>query len=492
MNESEIINRFLECNINVHPSALEELKRLCTSEPEFNKILDITKKECPSVITHEFIEKIKNNSEYKQKVEVKGRKKVIAEEYDANIKINREKDITSKSFTSGNIENFVNFFNSRYEILGKILKNRQSLIGSNFIEVVRNYPSTVSCVIGIVNDIKETKRGHILIELEDPSGTINALILNKDEDLKRISKEIIKDEIIGVKGRYGKDLFIVKEIFFPDVPLNREVRKSSDPLAAVLISDVHVGSVKFLEEVFLRFIKWLRLEEGNSAQRELASKVKYLVVGGDIVDGVGIYPEQKEELVIKDIHQQYAKFYEYLSMLPDYIEVIITPGNHDATRQAEPQPAISEEFVPEYYEDPRIHMTGNPVSAEIHNVRVISYHGRSLDDIISAIPGMNYTKPAKAMLSLLKKRHLSPIYGGKVPLAPENYDYLILEEPPEILHMGHVHTTDYTTYRNSLIINSGTFQSQTSFQKKMNLQPTPGIVPIVDLQTLKIVNMEFI
>ena len=502
MHQNRIIYKFLDCNVNIHPSVLKDLRQLCSSELDMDRILNITKQKGASIITPEFLDEIKkeildeikNGNEKKPEVIIKGRKKVIAEEYDADIKINHNKDITSKSFTSGNINNFVKFFNHRYEVLGKVLKSRQSLTGSNLIEIVKNHSSTESSIIGIVNSKKETKNGHILIELEDPSGISKALILNKDEDLKKISSEIVTDEIIGLKGKYGngKDLFIINDIFFPDVPINREVRKSPDPIVAVLISDVHVGSAKFLEDVFLRFIKWLRMEGGNSSQRELASKVKYIVIGGDIVDGVGIYPEQKEELVIRDIHKQYAKFYEYLSMIPDYIEVIITPGNHDATRQAEPQPAISEDFVQEYYDDPRVHMTGNPLTVELHGVRLVSYHGKSLDDIVSAIPGMSYTKPAKAMLSLLKKRHLSPIYGGKVPLAPENTDYLILEELPEILHMGHVHTTDYTTYRNTLVINSGTFQSQTSFQKKMNLQPTPGITPVVDLQTLKVGKMEFI
>ncbi len=440
----------------------------------------------------ELLDEIKNGNEKKPEVIIKGRKKAIAEEYDADIKINCSKDITSKSFTSGNLNNFVKCFNNRYEVLSKILKSRQSITSSNLIEIVKNHSFSESSIIGIVNSKKETKKGHILIELEDPSGISNALILNKDEDLKKISNEIVTDEIIGLKGKYGRGLFIVHEIFFPDVPINREVRKSSDPVVAVLISDVHVGSAKFLDDVFLRFINWLRMEEGNISQRELASKVKYIVIGGDLVDGVGIYPEQKEELVIRDIHKQYAKFYEYLSMIPDYIEIIIIPGNHDATRQAEPQPAISSDFAQEYYDDPRIHMVGNPLTAELHGVRIVSYHGKSLDNIISAIPTLSYTKPAKAMLSLLKKRHLSPIYGGKVPLAPENADYLILEELPEILHMGHVHTTDYTTYRNTLVINSGTFQAQTSYQKKLNIHPIPGNTPVVDLQTLKISEMKFL
>lgn len=489
MNHSEILLRFLEHNINIHPTALDEIERLCSTNMELDKLLRKTKEKSPSVVTPEFVKEIDEKDERLKPV-IK-RRKSTAEEIDSQIKIHREKDITSKSFTSGQIGNFVDFFNIRYEKLAKILKKRETLASSSLIEVVKNRPSEEGQIIGIVNDIRQTKNRHIFLVLEDPSGTIKALIPNKDEALKRKAKEVVKDEIVGLKGTYRKELFIIEEIFFPDLPHNREIRKSPEPVALALISDLHVGNMQFLEDTFLKFVRWLRLEEGGRAEKELATKVKYIVIGGDVVDGVGIYPEQKDELVIKNIKHQYSKFYQYLEMLPDYIDVIICPGNHDATRQAEPQPAISEEFAPQYYEDQRVHMAGNPMSLELHGVRVTSYHGRSLDDIISAIPGMKYSRPAKPMLSLLKKRHLSPLYGGKVPLAPEKYDYLLIEEPPEILHMGHVHTTDSRSYRNSLIINSGTFQAQTAFQKRMNIQPTPGRVPIVDLNSLKMTVKEF-
>lgn len=485
MEDQEILCKFLECNINVHPKALEELRNF--EEREFLQIVRESQEHNISVFTLEFLKKIK-----KKKVVVKGRKKNLYEEYDAEIKINKDKDITGRSFCAGNIENFVNLFNNRYEVLSRIFKSRQSFAGANYIEVLRRINAQEVSVVGIVNDVRETKKGHVVIELEDPSGIINALVLNKEEDLKALTREIIKDEVIGVRGRLSRDFLIVQEIEFPDVPHQREVRKSPVPLCAVFISDIHIGSTQFLEHKFTQFIRWLRGEEGNAAQRRLASRVKYIVVGGDVVDGVGIYPEQKEELSIKSIDAQYSTFYKFVEQIPEHIHIIIIPGNHDATRQAEPQPAIEREFAPELYEDSRIHMAGNPVSLELHSVRVLSYHGRSLDDIISAIPGLSYRKPAQAMVKLLKKRHLSPIYGGKVPLAPENIDYLVIEEPPEILHMGHVHTCDITSYRNTVVVNSGTFQAQTSFQKKMNLTPTPGIVPIVDLSTLKAVRMEFV
>jgi len=40
-------------------------------------------------------------------------------------------------------------------------------------------------------------------------------------------------------------------------------------------------------------------------------------------------------------------------------------------------------------------------------------------------------------------------------------------------------------YRGVLCINAGTWQSQTAFQKQMNINPTPAKAVIVDLMTLQ-------
>ena len=107
MHQNRIIYKFLDCNVNIHPSVLKDLRQLCSSELDMDRILNITKQKGASIITPEFLDEIKkeildeikNGNEKKPEVIIKGRKKVIAEEYDADIKINHNKDITSKNFT---------------------------------------------------------------------------------------------------------------------------------------------------------------------------------------------------------------------------------------------------------------------------------------------------------------------------------------------------------------------------------------------------------
>lgn len=498
MDDGEILNRFLQYNLNVHPSALEEIKKRPDVLEAVNKILLHTAS-CdnkPEVITLEYLRELEQASEpLPEQVEVAPRRKAktLAQEYEPEIRIRDEKDITRKSYSEGNLEGFLSYFRDRYERLSKILRERNHMRDSYTVEWIKNKGVGEVQIIGMVNGKRTSKKGHVILELEDYSGTIPCIILNKDKELTELSKEIVLDEVLGITGNVSKnnEIIIVKDLIFPDLPINREPKHSLDPLALAIISDIHIGSSKFLDGVFLKFIKWLRGEIGNAKQRALAEKVKYLIVGGDIVDGVGIYPGQENELTIKDIHAQYEQFSSFLNSVPEYMEIIVLPGNHDAVRQAEPQPAITEEFAPGLYEDPRIRMVGNPCYANIHGVDVLSYHGRSLDDMISTIPNLSYSQPAKAMLALIKKRHLTPIYGGKVPLAPESLDYMLIEEVPDIFHLGHVHTVGVECYRGATLINSGTFQEQTSFQRKMNMRPDPGRIPIVDLKEGKTTIMRF-
>jgi len=540
MEDSEILNLFIEQDLNIHPEALNEIKR---KEDRGRIIAELISKiqkakVKPSILTLDYIEYISSleedgEQEIKIKAETDGaivkeplppmvipestdqgsdeikkteqgdytgiaqttRRRCVAEEYDPDIRINEGKDITNKSFSAGNLDGFVNYFNDRYEKISKILQERDQLKDVSTIEWVKKVSHRENLrVIGIVNDVRKSRKGNTIIELEDPTDVIPIIVLSKNHDLVNISKSVVKDEIIGIEGNGGKDnqIIMANEIFFPDLPLNKEPKRSEDPIALATISDIHVGSTEFLEDVFLRFIKWLQGDMGSKSQNALAGRVKYLLIGGDLVDGVGIYPGQEEELVLKDIHEQYDKFAEFISNIPEHVEIIILPGNHDATRQAEPQPAIFEKHAPKLYEDPRIRMVGNPCHATIHGVNILSYHGRSLDDMISAIPDMSYSYPEKPMLELLKKRHLSPVFGGKVPLAPEMKDHMVIDEKPDILHFGHVHTVGVDNYRGTTIINSGTFQKQTSFQRKLNMQPDPGRIPIIDLQNYKTTIMKFI
>src|SRR3989440_11055382 len=68
--------------------------------------------------------------------------------------------------------------------------------------------------------------------------------------------------------------------------------------------------------------------------------------------------------------------------------------------------------------DSNVIFAGNPSLLSLEGVRVLAYHGRSMDDLVSAIPGLSYQRPLDGMKAMLRLRHLAPIYGGETPPPP--------------------------------------------------------------------------
>lgn len=394
-------------------------------------------------------------------------------------------DITGHSTCTGEYMQFVQYFRDRYSRLSEILRGRmntrpiESLKRRSFRRGSDGGNEELS-IIGMVSDISSTNNGHKILSLEDPTGSFSVLIRNSDKELFELASRLLLDEVIGVTGSVTNDgnLMLATKILQPDVP-NSVQRRTGSHGKAVLISDVHVGSSQFLEDSWLDFLDFLRGESDSEEMREIAAQVRYLVVAGDLVDGIGIYPDQEMELDILDVYEQYKKAAEYFREIPEHIRVIISPGNHDSVRQAEPQPALPERIRADFPEN--ITFVGNPALVDLDGVRILIYHGRSIDDLVASVPGVSYQEPAGAVLEMLKRRHLAPTYGSRVSISPEKKDYFIIDPVPDIIHTGHVHTLGVQRYKNVLLVNSGTWQAQTEFQKRVNLVPMPARVPVVDL-----------
>ena len=69
---------------------------------------------------------------------------------------------------------------------------------------------------------------------------------------------------------------------------------------------------------------------GDEQMREMAGKVKNVLIAGDIVDGVGVYPNQQRNSRYGTSINSTNFAAKYLEKIPDYIELVISPGNHDA------------------------------------------------------------------------------------------------------------------------------------------------------------------
>ena len=386
-------------------------------------------------------------------------------------------DTSKKSYTSGELENLIAYFKSRYEKLSKILQRRPELRNFTKIADIDDSQESLTMIL-MVREIRSSKNGHKIVEFEDDTGTISVLFSNKNEELFAEAEKLVKDEVIGVIANKSDDSNFAfgQQIINPGVV--RVPEKEMD-FGIVFLSDVHIGSLTFLEDAFQRFIDWINCEYGDEEQRRVAEDVKYLIIGGDIVDGIGVYPNQEKELAIKDITEQYNEAARFLGNIRSDIKIIIAPGNHDASRVAEPQPAVPEEYAKALYELDNVEFISNPGVVSLDGINVLIYHGRSFDDLVMAVKQFTHERNDLLMEELLQKRHLAPIYGERTPLASELEDYLVIDEIPDVFHTGHVHINTYRRFKGIHLINSGTFQTQTEFQKIYNIEPTPAEVPIL-------------
>ncbi|MEO9295944.1 MAG: DNA-directed DNA polymerase II small subunit [Nitrososphaera sp.] len=332
---------------------------------------------------------------------------------------------------------------------------------------------------------RRTKKNGIELEVDDYTGKMSVLAVS--EDAKKQASMLALDQVVmlELENARGVPGLAVKSVFSPDIPDHLPTKSKSEAYA-VLISDLHVGSKYFMEKEFLKFLDWLSMSDD-----EIVRKIKFLCIGGDLIDGIGIFPNQDKELLMMDTASQMGYAAQLLSRIPKHIKTYIIPGNHDPGRRALPQPAFPQNNSGGVYNLENCTVLGNPAYVVLNGVKVLMFHGQSLDDVIATTPGLSYQKPAEAMKVLLKARHLSPMYGERTPVAPEAEDMMVMTEVPDIFHSGHVHVTDVDSYRGTLVVNSGAWQAQTRFQQTMGITPSPGIAIVVNLATLQPFKQDF-
>ena len=392
-------------------------------------------------------------------------------------------DPTSKVTSGEGVKGYNALFSSRFNKLKRIVSDRPESKKIKSIAVVKSKLQKEweiekdVYVCGLVTT-RNAERNITKLVLEDPSGSFEGIIF--DEELQKTAGTLLIDQFVIARVTSTKNSgLMIKDLILPDIP-DQKINKSESEVYAVFLSDLHIGSRYFMEEELTEFVTWL------SSPDPVARKVRFVLIGGDIIDGVGIYPNQNKELVCQTIEEQLQKAEDLLDQIPKNIKIIIMPGNHDPGRRALPQPAIPKKYNSGLWKRENIKMVGNPALVSLNGVKVLMFHGQSIDDIVKTTPGLSYDRPTDVMKNLLRARHLSPIYGSATPIAPEVEDLLVIEDIPDIFHVGHVHKAQLDMYKGILLVNSGSWQTQTPFQASVGMVPNPGLAIIVNLKTFQV------
>ncbi len=410
--------------------------------------------------------------------------KPYASEIEPNFKIRKDLEVTGKSTSEGKIDDFYNYFQNKFKLLSEMLQKRQHLKPKPIKRIKGFGEGEEVELIAMVTKKWISKKGHLTFELEDLEAKCIIVISKNEKKLMEEAKKIVLDDVIGLKGKkISSDLIIATEVFLPDLPTDRTKKLIDKNSRIASISDMHVGSKIFLEQDFNKFLNWINCKIGTEKEKEEIGRIKYLIIPGDNVDGIGVFPNQQNELEIKDIYQQYDKLSELLLQIPEYIEVFLAPGNHDAVRVADPQPALPKKYIPKLYNAKNIHMIGSPGWIEIEGLKILVFHGATAHDLYTLMSGLDRNKPQNAVKELLRRRDLMPSFGLKHPYVPEKYDYMVIKEKPDYMFLGEMHRNGYGYYRGTTIICNGTWQGQTEYQIKLGHKPTPGRVVIINIKT---------
>ena len=483
----KLIFELMERGILIEPSAFDFIKE---HGIPVEKIYSLEIEE--GVLTRKHLEPLVEEVRNEERVEViRPVKRVKAEEYDFFVEV-ENRDTSNGNITQKGVELCGEMFKDRYEKIRDILMQRAELRNAVSIGKLKDIKGNgETAIIGVVREKTKTKNGNYILELEDTTGVVNVFL---KDDATKLGDYVLEDEVIGLRGNYNGNFFYASNIVFPDVPLPTDINKVSDPVSAVFISDLHFGSKEFIVDIERRFLKWI-----NDKDDKIASSVKYLFIAGDLVDGIGIYPEQEDDLVVTDIYKQYELLERFVEKIPEHIAIVLCPGNHDAVRSAEPQPPLPKELVPELYHLNNVFLATNPAYVRIHRkdgekgILVLMYHGysfTSLIDMITPIRKYGTTNPQYVMKEVLKKRHLAPAYGCIIQ-APHEHDQLVIDKVPDIFHTGDLHSHCVDNYKGITLISSSTFQAQTSFMDRVGHVANPGKVTVVELNTREVRVLDF-
>src|SRR5207247_26068 len=212
---------------------------------------------------------------------------------DAGPEVRLLRDITGRSTCEGTLEDFTKYFRHLFRVLQEMLRRHREFGGAQDIAKAKRSTREIR-IIGMVADVRTTKNGHRILELEDDTERVPVLL---PADSPLASETVVPDEVVG---------------------------------------------------------------------------------------GIGFYARQDAELTIDDIYGQYEALAGMISALPDRLAVVLLPGNHDAVRPAEPQPAFPTSIQKLF--DSNVIFAGNPSVLSIEGVRILAHHGRRMRHRVRQVP----------------------------------------------------------------------------------------------------------
>ncbi len=109
-----------------------------------------------------------------------------------------------ESEQSGTLDNIVNLFSERFEELSKVLRSEWGFHSVGQIREVRKnrpvFKQRNINLIGIVCDVRRTKSGGRMVEIEDKTGRMNVFVPKEHPAIDTL----LPDDVIGIQNKKKK------------------------------------------------------------------------------------------------------------------------------------------------------------------------------------------------------------------------------------------------------------------------------------------------
>jgi len=446
----KIVQQIVDEGYQISPEALDYLSSLDEKQltTYLNKVLTAAKEEDMFVITLPFVKEV---------LKIEKTEKVDIGKIPAKLEIISSPSTQIELEISSDI--LVNYFRDKYQKLKRILEIRYAYQNIREILLNRQIGEDVK-IIGMILEKKENNEIRFIVE--DETGVINIRIPKQNHRLFAEAKKYLPDQVIYIEGKLLEEQLIeAKNLDLPGIFPAHEPKGTETDIFVVFTSDLHIGHPDFQADRFETFLDWLK----NTGRK----KVKYLLIAGDLINN----PKEEEN---------YDIFYSYLKEVPTSIEVVIIPGEMDATLPMLPQPPITRN-IERIVKMTNVKVLGNPALIKIHNISVLLFHGLGVEKIMERI---QLSTPSDLAKFLLKSRHLCPVYGT-IPLIPHPGDLLTISNVPDILHLGHFHHAFHEKYNGVHVISSGAWIPS----NEKNSEKPPCQVPIMNLKNFEVKFLNF-
>lgn len=400
------------------------------------------------------------------------------------------------------MSDFVKHYTHRFDALARILKNRDIKNLTAIRRILDLKEKEQVGTIAMVFDVGETKNGHFVFTLEDKTGIIKAIVMKDKKELIDVAKNILCDEVIAVTGTAGKDVIFIDDIILPDIPMTKELKTSKEEEYAVFTGDLEFGAKSFYEKEFAQFIDWLNGKNVPAQHKDIIPKIKYLIIPGDTIYGVGIYPGQEHQLVYPSAKEQYKELAKNLEKIPKHIQIVMCPGNHDALRLAEPQPPFDRKYAEDLLNLPNVTVVSSPGVVTIGRTKdfegfaVLFYHGFSMPQVADKVPelrvagGLN--APENVLRYYLQRRHFAPMHGLTQFVPDTRYDPLTITKVPDFLVTGHIHKVSVSNYKGVTMMNTSAWTAPTEYQQRFGLKPNNCRAIVVNLKNREFQILNFL